>query len=310
MASKASESSLVVGSMGFDTITSPSGHVDNLLGGSANYFSLPASLYAPVSVVGVVGEDYGPQHFKVLQDHGVDTEGVQVQKGETFRWAGSYVADLNEAVTLKTELNVFRNFDPKLSEAHRQASFVFLANIDPILQMRVLDQIESADFVGLDTMNYWIDSKLPDLKKVLARVDAFLVNETEALKMTGESNIVVATKKLAGMGPKIIVVKRGEYGFFMFSENRFFVLPAVPVENVVDPTGAGDSFAGGFMGHLCQAGKGINYRTLQDACIQGSIVASFCVQDFGIRALAKVNLAAVERRMVEYMQVVSLKGTP
>jgi sugar/nucleoside kinase (ribokinase family) len=299
---------LVVGSIGFDSITSPSGHVDNTLGGSASYFSVAASLYAPVSVVGVVGEDFRDEHFEVMRRHGVNTSGIQIEKGETFRWAGSYVDDLNEAQTLKTELNVFRNFDPVLSEKDRQASFLFLANIDPILQLKVLDQVQSPDFIGLDTMNYWIDSKLPELKKVLSKVDAFLLNETEALKMTGESNIVVAIKKLVTMGPKIVVVKRGEYGFFMYSEGRFFVLPAVPIDHVVDPTGAGDSFAGGFMGYLCQRGVKRDYRALQEACIQGSVVASFCVQDFGLKAISKLTPAQVERRMVDFMQVVSLQA--
>jgi sugar/nucleoside kinase (ribokinase family) len=300
---------LVVGSVGYDTIATPSGRVENTLGGSANYFSVPASIFAPIKVVGVVGKDYSAKDFAIMKERDIDTTGVQIQDGETFRWSGSYVDDLNEAVTLKTELNVFRHFNPVLPATHVNASYLFLANIDPVLQMRVLDQVQSPQFIGLDTMNYWIDSKLDDLKKVLKRVDAFLLNETEALKVTQETNIVLATQKLVEMGPKIVVVKRGEYGFFMLSEGRFFVLPAMPISNVVDPTGAGDSFAGGFMGYLCRNGfkRGPGqFRMLQEACIHGSVVASFCVEDFGIEALKKLSTAKIESRMAEFRKVVTV----
>jgi sugar/nucleoside kinase (ribokinase family) len=296
---------LVVGSVGYDTITTPKGRVENVLGGSANYFSLAASLFSRVNVVGVVGNDYRDSDLQILKSRNVDTEGLRVENGETFRWSGSYTQDLNEAVTLKTELNVFRNFNPTLPDSYKTSEYLFLANIDPVLQLRVLDQVQSPKVIGLDTMNYWIDSKLEELKAVLKRVDIFLLNETEALRIAEESNIVSATRKLVAMGPKCVVVKRGEYGFFMLSQDRFFVLPAYPVADVVDPTGAGDSFAGGFFGYLSRGHEKLDYRALQEACVYGAVVASFCVEDFSIRALEKLDWAKVEKRMSEYMQVVS-----
>jgi len=300
---------LVVGSVAYDTIATPSGSVENTLGGSANYFSIPASLYSSVRVVGVVGKDFTERDFAIMRERDIDTSGIQIEDGETFRWSGSYIDNLNEAVTLKTELNVFRFFNPTLPAAHRRTPYVFLANIDPVLQMRVLEQVESPQFVALDTMNYWIDSKLDALKKVLKHVDAFLLNEKEAMKIAQTSNIVVAVQKLLELGPKIVVVKRGEYGFFMSTEGRHFVLPAVPVANVVDPTGAGDSFAGGFIGHLCRSGYkrgGDNYRILQEACINGSVVASFCVEDFGVGALKKLTWPKIEERLAHFRKVVSV----
>jgi sugar/nucleoside kinase (ribokinase family) len=296
---------LVVGSIAYDTVTTPSGRVENALGGSANYFSLAASLYSRVNVVGVVGNDYSKDDLKLLQSRNVDLQGLTVEDGETFRWTGTYVDDLNEAVTLKTELNVFRNFNPQLPDAYKKSDFVFLANIDPVLQLRVLDQVSRPKLIGLDTMNYWIDSKTDDLKSVLKRVDVFLLNEKEALKLSGESNIVIATKKLSEMGPRAVVVKRGEYGFFMYCEGRYFVLPAHPVADVVDPTGAGDSFAGGFFGYLSQNDSPKDFRSLQQACVHGAIIASFCVQDFSVKALKGLDWPKVEKRMAEYNQVVT-----
>lgn len=311
MANTNKKSILVVGSIGLDSIASPAGKVENTLGGSANYFSIAASLFSSVAMVGVVGEDYDAKYFSLLKKHDIDYSGVRVEKGETFRWSGSYVEDLNEAVTLKTELNVFRNFNPELKKSHRDFEYLFLANIDPVLQLRVLDQMSAPKFVGLDTMNYWIDSKLSDLKKVLKRVDAFLLNETEALKISEESNIVNAAKKLVELGPKIVVIKRGEYGFFMYHDEQYFILPAFPISNVIDPTGAGDSFAGGFMGYLAQQNfllkdKNAN-RTLRQACVFGTIVASFSVQDFGVTALARVKSGDIEARFNEYSKVITLE---
>lgn len=297
---------LVVGSIAYDTVTTPSGTAENALGGSATYFSHAASQYSAVNVVGVVGKDFNMQAWDSLKNRGVDISGIKIEQGQTFRWSGSYLKDLNEAETLKTELNVLKSFHPQIPESYKKSEFVFLANIDPVLQLDVLNQIGHPELVGLDTMNYWIDSKIEELKRVLARVQIFLLNETEALKLSGLDNIVSAVKKLRTMGPKTIVVKRGEYGFFMFHEDRFFVLPAFPVENVVDPTGAGDSFAGGFFGYLSKNGNTQSLRTLQEACIHGSVVASFCVQGFGPSALEKLDPAAIERRMRDYMQVVSL----
>jgi sugar/nucleoside kinase (ribokinase family) len=296
---------LVVGSVGYDTIATPRGRVENVLGGSANYFSLAASLFAQINVVGVVGRDYRDQDLNILRTRNVNTEGLRVEDGKTFRWSGSYEENLNEAVTLKTELNVLRNFNPILPDSYKDSEIVFLANIDPVLQMQVLNQVRKPQFVGLDTMNFWIDSKLPDLQAILKRVDVFLLNEGEAKKLSGEDNIVLAAQKLMNMGPKCIVVKRGEYGFFMSYEGKFFVLPAYPISDVVDPTGAGDSFAGGFFGYLANQGAPFRRRDLQEACVYGAVVASFCIQNFSTQALERLTLANVESRMKDYMQVVS-----
>lgn len=299
---------LVVGSVGYDTIATLRGRVENVIGGSANYFSLAASLYSPVNIVGVVGRDYDPKYLEILKRREIDIEGLQIEDGKTFRWSGSYEENLNEAVTLKTELNVLRNFNPILPEAYKKTPIVFLANIDPILQMKVLDQIESPQFVGLDTMNYWIDSKLPDLQAILKRVDVFLLNEGEAIKLAKEENIVLATQKLAAMGPKCVVVKRGEYGFFMLCDGKFFILPAYPIADVVDPTGAGDSFAGGFFGYLAKCGLPFYRSSMQQACLHGAVVASFCIQKFSTQALETLTWANVESRMKEYMQIVSVNS--
>lgn len=296
---------LVVGSLGYDTIATPSGRVENITGGSANYFSLAAALYSQVRLVGVIGQDYRQEDLQVLKSREIDVTGLKTEAGETFRWSGSYVEDLNEAVTLKTELNVFQNFNPILPDAYKKSDFVFLANIDPVLQMRVLDQVQHPQVVGLDTMNYWIDSKLSELKSALKRVDVLLINETETRKLTGIKNIVRATRELSQLGPRTVVVKRGEYGFFMYSHEKYFVLPAYPVSDVIDPTGAGDSFAGGFFGYLSQCADPTEYEQLQRACVHGAVVASFCVQDFGNRALVRLNWAEVEERIAAYTHVVT-----
>lgn len=298
---------LVVGSVGYDTIATLKGRVENVIGGSANYFSLAASLYSPVNIVGVVGRDYAQKDLDILKRREIDITGLQIEDGKTFRWSGSYEENLNEAVTLKTELNVLRNFNPILPESYKNSEIVFLANIDPVLQMKVLDQIKAPQFVGLDTMNYWIDSKLSDLLAVLKRVDIFLLNEGEAFKLTKEENIVLATQKLSAMGPKCVVVKRGEYGFFMLYEGQLFILPAYPIADVVDPTGAGDSFAGGFFGYLAKRGAPFQRSSIQEACLHGAVVASFCIQKFSTQALEALTQTKVDSRMKEYMQVVSVR---
>ena len=297
---------LVVGSIAYDTIETPSGRVESVIGGSANYFSLAASLYSSVRVVGVVGKDYSAEDLKVLSDRKVNLEGLTTEEGKTFRWSGHYIDSLNEAVTLRTDLNVFKDFNPRLPESYKNSDVVFLANIDPVLQMKVLDQVTSPKVVGLDTMNFWIDSKLKDLKSAIERVHILLLNETEARKLTGTQNIVEATQKLISMGPQTVVVKRGEYGFFMLSQGQYFVLPAFPVKQVVDPTGAGDTFAGGFFGYLSRCTDPLEFRNLQTACVHGAVIASYCVQDFSVGAIKKLNWTDVETRMNEYLKVVSL----
>lgn len=297
---------LVVGSLAYDTIETPSGKVERALGGSANYFSLAAGLSAKVRVVGVVGEDYSDADKEMLRSRGVDLEGMFVAPGKTFHWEGAYTGDMNEAITKKTELNVFETFDPTLPDSYRTSKFVFLANISPDLQSKVLDQVKAPKFVGMDTMNFWISSKLSDLKKTLSRVDVVLINEGEAKMLTGAKNAIEAAPKVCEMGPQAIVIKRGEYGFMMYSKGEgYFILPAVPVADVVDPTGAGDTFAGGFFGYLAKLDRKPTFADLKKACMHGTVLASFTIQDFSVRALAKVEPATLETRMNVYTKTIA-----
>lgn len=293
-----SKSILVVGSLAYDSIETPRGKVEKTLGGSANYFSVAASLFAPVKVVGVVGEDYLESDRALLEKRGVDTTGMKKAEGKTFHWEGAYEGDMNEAKTLKTDLNVFEHFNPELPSAYKTSEFVFLANIHPALQTQVLDQIQSPLFIGSDTMNLWINHFRADLLKVLKRVDTLLINEGEAKLLTGEPNAVAAASHILQLGPKSVVIKRGEYGFLMFGEEGYFMLPAVPISDVIDPTGAGDTFAGGFYGYLAQNVE--SRPTLMDlkkACIFGSVMASFTVQGFGLSTLSNVTAQEVKTRL-------------
>lgn len=297
---------LVVGSMGFDSIRTPEGAVESVVGGSANYFSLAASLYAPVRTVAVVGNDYGSDHLELLRKRGIDTSGIEQRPGKTFHWTGEYKDDMSDAITLNTELNVFQNFNPTLPGTYRDSQYVFLANIDPELQLRVLDQVKSPVLVGCDTMNYWIRSKKDTLMKVLKRVQILFVNEGESNLLTGKPNAIAACSDLLEMGPQAVVVKRGEYGFILATKQALFMLPAFPIAKVIDPTGAGDTFAGGFFGHLARVKTGFELTQLKQACVHGSLLASFTVQDFGIKALGWLDWAQVERRHDEYRKMVSL----
>lgn len=296
---------LVVGSVAYDTISTPNGRVEKTLGGSANYFSLAASLYSRVNVVGVVGDDYAASDLKILRDRNVSLEGLQQVGGKTFHWEGRYEFDMNEAITVDTQLNVFENFDPTLPSSYKKSDYVFLANIDPELQMKVLDQVDKPKLVGADTMNFWISSKKKQLQEVLKRVDVLLINEGEARDLTGNWNTIAAAKEIVRMGPKGVVIKRGEYGFVMYSQEQFFILPAFPVETVVDPTGAGDTFAGGFFGYLSKTKEGLSFGHLKQACIQGCILASYTVQGFGLGSIQAVTWKDLEKRLAEYAQVIS-----
>lgn len=281
---------LVVGSLAYDSVKTPSGKAEKSLGGSANYFSVAASLFAKVRVVGVVGEDYSAADKKILEDRAVDLDGLQTVSGKTFHWEGSYEANLNEATTLKTELNVFAHFNPNLPSRYRSSSFVFLANIDPELQMQVLSQVEKPLFVGMDSMNFWINSKQEELKKVLKKVDIVFMNETEAKMLTQTSNAISAIKAVAALGPRYVVFKKGEYGATLYSTDfGFFHVPALPVEKVVDPTGAGDSFAGGFFGTLASQNKIPTWVDLKQAVLAGTVLSSQTIQDFSLKALMKVD---------------------
>jgi sugar/nucleoside kinase (ribokinase family) len=297
---------IVVGSMGFDSIKTPEGTVENVLGGSANYFSMAASLYASVGVVGVVGQDYTSDHLAVLKKRGVDTQGIETKPGKTFHWTGEYKADMSDAITLSTELNVFQSFNPVVPQSYTDSHYVFLGNIDPELQLRVLDQVKSPQLVGCDTMNYWIKSKKEVLKQVLKRVHILFVNEGESHMLTGKANAIGACEDLLQMGPQAVVVKRGEYGFVFATKQGIFMLPAYPIAKVVDPTGAGDTFAGGFFGHLARVKAGFDVAHLKQACVHGCLLASFTVQDFGTLPLERLDWTMVERRHDEYRQMVSL----
>lgn len=298
---------LVVGSLAYDSISTPSGKVERALGGSANYFSLAASLFSKVRVVGVVGEDYDQKDYELLQKRGVDLDGLSKVSGKTFHWEGSYEGDMNEAKTLKTDLNVFEHFNPQLPVHYRDSSFVFLANIAPELQLQVLEQVNKPQFVGMDSMNLWLTIKKPQVIEVLKKVDLVLINEGEAELLTGAANAIAAAPMITDMGPSAVVIKRGEYGFAMYTKAEgFFILPAMPIAKVIDPTGAGDTFAGGFFGYVAAQKTVPTINTLKQACIMGSIMASHTIQDFSVSALAKVSLGDVEKRLTEYRKVVAI----
>ena len=301
---------LVVGTMAYDTVATPEGQTEKTLGGSANYFAVGVSPYVQVNVVAAVGDDYKQEHVDMLERRGVDLRGLQKLSGKTFHWTGRYDGDMNEAQTLDTQLNVLENFNPQIPTSYQNSKFVFLANIDPILQARVLDQIESPQFVGMDTMDFWIDSKIDDLKKVLRQVNCFLVNEGEARKLAGTFNSVEAAHRLSKMGPSLIIIKRGEYGFLAFYKDtegveHFYALPAFPVRAVVDPTGAGDTFAAGFFGYLAQSDFTDDnfYDHFKEACIHGCLLASFTVQGFGLETLQRLTREEFVHRYECYQKI-------
>ena len=298
---------LVVGSLAYDSVKTPSGKAEKSLGGSANYFSISASLFSKVRVVGVVGEDYLQQDKEMLLSRNVDLTGLQTVPGKTFHWEGTYEQNLNEAVTLKTELNVFAHFNPVLPANYKNSTYVFLANIDPTLQLEVLAQVEKPLFVGMDSMNFWIDSKQSELLKVLKKVDIVFMNETEAKMLTRTNNTIRAIKNVSELGPKYVVVKRGEYGATLYSpKHGFYNVPALPVENVVDPTGAGDSFAGGFFGTLAarpNAGTAPEWNDLKLAAQAGTVMSSQTIQDFSLKALLKVDKTAFNTHLNDLKQM-------
>lgn len=299
---------LVVGSLAYDSIQTPSGKIPKTLGGSANYFSLAASLLSSVRVVGVVGEDYAQEDYQLLEKRNVDLSGLEKVNGKTFHWEGFYEGDLNEAKTLKTELNVFEHFNPKLPEKFKDSQFVFLANIAPELQLQVLSQVRSPKFVGMDTMNFWISSKKSELLNVLKKVDVVLINEGESRMLTGAANAISAAIKMAEMGPQAVVIKRGEYGFILYHRDHgFFALPAMTMRDVVDPTGAGDTFAGGFFGTLAAMDKKPSFEDMKKACVVGTLLASFTIQDFGVKALSRVTRKDLSSRRNEYKKIVSFE---
>ena len=297
---------VVVGSLAYDDVETRFGKREKLLGGSATYFSVAASLFSTPRVVGVVGEDFEPSDRAMLDARGVDLDGLMVSEGATFRWGGRYHDDMNQRDTLFTHLNVFESFRPQLPEHYRSAEYVFLGNIAPGLQLEVLEQVTGPRFVALDTMNFWIDGDRDGLLSVLQRVDGIIINDSEGQLLTGRQPILAVAAAIRAMGPRTIVLKRGEHGAFLFNDGDTFYVPAFPLEEVVDPTGAGDTFAGGFMGYLCRTGD-FSPDNLRRAMVAGSVTASFCVEGFGLSHLERVTLPDVQSR---YRQFVSLTRTP
>ncbi len=296
---------LVVGTLAYDTVETVFERRVDILGGSATYFALGASRFAPVALVGVVGEDFQRADVELLKRAGVDTAGLETSRGKTFRWSGRYEGDWNKRVTLETQLNVLADFDPKVPAVHRKARFVFLANASPVVQMKALEQVDAPAFTMVDTMNLWIDTQPDALRALLRKVDAIVLNDEEARMLTGERNLIKAAAGVLGLGPRYVVLKKGEHGAFVMGSDVHFALPAYPVENVVDPTGAGDSFAGGFMGFLAAEGKH-DPRTLRKAMLYGTITASFCVQAFSVDGLRALTRPQVDERFHELLQIVTV----
>lgn len=300
---------LVVGSVALDTVQTPFGKVQEALGGSATYFSYSASFFSRVRLVGVVGSDFPELHLRLLRERGVDLSGLATApNGRTFRWAGEYGYDLNEAKTLDTQLNVFADFRPTLGGDARRAPFLFLANIDPELQLDVVQQMaERPRLIALDTMNFWIQGKRDALVRVLREVDIITINEAEVRQLAGEANLIKAARAVSAMGPRTVVVKRGEYGALMLGEDGFFVVPAYPLESVYDPTGAGDTFAGGFMGYLASQ-ESLDASTVRRAVVYGSVMASFTVEDFSLDRLARLRPPEIAQRYAAFHELIRLPG--
>jgi len=298
---------LVVGSVALDSIKTPFGQAKEALGGSATYFSYSASFFSPVRLVAVVGDDFPRSAVNLLKNKGVSLEGLEVVDGKTFRWKGSYENDMNSAKTLATELNVFQTFSPKIPASYKKTPYVFLANIDPDQQLAVLDQMVRPKLVGCDTMNLWIATKPRSLKKLLNRVDLFLLNDGEARQLTGTTNLIKATQEILKMGPSIVVVKKGEHGAILATKKSLFVAPAYPVQNVFDPTGAGDCFAGGFFASLTTSANPRSESSLRRAVVYGTVMASFNVESFSLNRLKKVTQQDIRRRFKEYCSVTSLR---
>ncbi len=297
---------LVVGSVALDSVETPFGKAEEVLGGSGTFFSASASHLTPVQLVGVVGSDYPVDKLAPLAARGVDLDGVERADGESFRWRGRYRHDLNSAETLETRLGVFSHFRPKIPEAFRRAPFVFLANIDPRLQLDVLRQVERPTLVACDTMNFWIESRRSDVLELLGHVDAILLNDAEARQLTEESNLVKAARWIIARGPRVVIIKKGEHGAFMFTSTSVFFAPAYPLEDVFDPTGAGDSFAGGFMGYLARAGT-LDEAHMRRAVVYGSTMGSFAVEKFSIDRLMEVDHASIRARLREFRRLVAFE---
>jgi sugar/nucleoside kinase (ribokinase family) len=293
---------LVVGSVAFDSVKTPFGKVDEVLGGSATYFSTSASYFTNVSLVAVVGTDFPDKHLEFLKSRMIDIDGIEKTEGKTFRWKGEYGYELNEARTLDTQLNVFQSFKPNLPEKYKNAKVVFLANIDPDLQMDVLKQVDKPEIVACDTMNFWIEGKNAALLETLKMVDILLINDGEARELSGEPNLVKAANTILSMGPETLIIKRGEYGALMFKDGKIFAAPAYPLESVFDPTGAGDCFAGGFMGYLSNT-MNFDEANIRKAIIFGSVMASYNVEAFSLDKIKSLDYSEIENRYQEFKRL-------
>jgi sugar/nucleoside kinase (ribokinase family) len=296
---------LVVGSVALDSVQTPTDSRDNVLGGSAVFFSYAASYFTPVKLVSVVGDDWPAEHTQLLQRRGIDTSGLKVVPGaKTFRWKGKYQPNMNDRDTLDVQLNVFGEFNPQLTDEYRHSKFVFLANGMPSIQLKVLDQVPGASLVVCDTMDLWINHHRDDLLALLKRVDGIVLNDREAKVLTNDENLVRAGHRVRELGPKFVVIKKGEHGAMFFSKHETYVLPAYPTEEVVDPTGAGDSFAGGMMGYLTEKGN-FDPKTLKTAMAYGVVVASYNVEDFSLERMKCIERADLEKRMEQYRKMLS-----
>ena len=297
-------STLVVGTVAYDSVESPFGKVEDVLGGSATYSSIAASFFTQVALVACVGRDFRDQHIEVLKHRGVDLDGLEYLDGKTFRWKGEYGYDLGDARTLDTQLNVLAGFRPKVPDPYRSVDYVFLANVDPVLQRQVLSQLRGPKLVACDTMQYWIQGHFESLLEILKQVDILTVNEAEARQITQEANLVKAARKVLSWGPETLIVKRGEHGVLMFQQDSSktvstFAAPAYPLEDVFDPTGAGDSFAGGFMGYLAGVNR-FDAQAVRQGIIFGSVMASFCVERFSLDRLKELTFTEIELRYKEF----------
>jgi sugar/nucleoside kinase (ribokinase family) len=297
---------VVVGTMAFDAIETPFGKTDKIVGGSATYVAHTATNFVNnVQQVSIIGYDFPKEELDQLESKGVDLDGVViVPDKKSFFWSGKYHLDMNTRDTLVTDLNVLADFDPVLPEHFRETEFVMLGNLAPTIQTKVIDQIKNPKLIVMDTMNFWIENTWNDLQRTLTKIDVLLVNDSEARQITGEFSIVKAARKILKMGPKYLIIKKGEHGALLFHENNVFFAPALPLEDVFDPTGAGDTFAGGFIGHLAKT-KDISFENMKTAIIVGSAMASFCVEKFGVERLKEITKADIDARLEEFVQLVN-----
>lgn len=298
---------VVAGTVGIDTIETPFGRAEEVLGGSASYFSLSARNFTQVRVVSAVGDDFPSEHMRLLGRRGVDTEGIVVREGGTFRWEGRYGYDMKDPETLSVALNALESFDPKLSEEQKGADYVFLANTDPETQMKVLEQVRAPRVVACDTMNFWIEGKPDALRELLRKINVLVINDSEARQLSEEPLIANAARGIMAMGPEFLIIKRGEYGALLFSAEEVFSAPGFLLEKVLDPTGAGDTFAGGFMGYVASRDAGLDFSSFKRGVVYGSVLASFTVEDFSVNRLCSVDGEDIEGRSREFLGLSALE---